>query len=332
MRRLFKALFTLVLIGLLAAGGAAWWAKDRWQSPGVGAATVRILIPKGAGLASITATLADAGLLSRPGDRYVFPLGVKLTERAQSLRAGEYDIPATASLEAIAEILSTGKGLVLYSLTIPEGLTVPEVFALVSAMPELTGDLPPQPPEGSLLPETYAIQRGDTRAQVVERMMAAMARTLDDLWAARAENLPIATPQEAVILASVVEKETGLAAERPQVAAVFVNRLNMGMPLQSDPTVIYGIAPETGSLDRALLRRDLQADTPYNTYTRPGLPVGPIANPGRESIAAVLNPVDSDALYFVADGSGGHAFARTLAEHNRNVAKWRSYQRENGLR
>lgn len=332
MRRLLKSLFVLTLVAILAAGGVAFWVKERWEAAGPTTGVVRLNVPKGSGLSAISQRLLDAGVLAEDYDRYIFAGGVTLTERAQSLQAGEYDLPAGVSPAEVATILATGKGLVLYPLTIPEGLTVPEVLALVAAMPELTGDLPSAPPEGSLLPETYIFQRGDTRAMAVERMMAAMQVTLKTLWETRAEGLPIATPQDAVILASVVEKETGLAAERPEVAAVFVNRLNLGMPLQSDPTVIYGIAPETGSLDRALLRKDLEVDTPYNTYTRRGLPAGPIANPGRASIAAVLNPADIDALYFVADGSGGHAFAKTLAGHNRNVAKWRKFQRENGLR
>jgi len=159
-------------------------------------------------------------------------------------------------------------------------------------------------------------------------MMDAMDAALAELWPGRAPDLPIATPEEAVILASIVEKETAVAAERPRVAAVFVNRLRLGMPLQSDPTVIYGLAPETGSLDRRLLRADLKTDHPYNTYTRGGLPKGPIANPGRDSLKAVLHPAETKDLYFVADGTGGHAFAETLREHNRNVAKWRRVQRE----
>lgn len=306
------------------------WASKRYVAPGSAAQTVRLEIPRGAGLQKISQILADAGLIQQGADPLIFTVMVKRANLGGSLQAGEYDVPPASSMAAIAEMLSSGRNRVHYLLTIPEGLTTPEALRLISAMPELDGLLTLSPRTGTLLPETYAFMRGDQRNEAVRRMQAAMDKTLGELWEKRAPGLPLTSKEQAVILASVVEKETALAAERPRVAAVFINRLRAGMPLQSDPTVIYGLAPETGSLGRALLRSDLEKDHPWNTYTRPGLPASPIANPGRESLAAVLNPVKTNELYFVADGSGGHAFASTLAEHNRNVAAWRKMQRATG--
>jgi len=195
------------------------------------------------------------------------------------------------------------------------------------AEPLLVGEIDEVPPEGSLLPETYLFSRDDSRQAVLARMREAMQQTLAELWPKRREGLPLATPEEAVTLASIVEKETGVAAERPLVAGVFINRLKKKIPLQSDPTVIYGITLGKTELDRPLSRKDLKTATPYNTYTIQGLPPGPIANPGRDALQAVMAPTETDYIYFVADGSGGHAFAKTLEEHNRNVAKWRKFQK-----
>ena len=194
---------------------------------------------------------------------------------------------------------------------------------MLAATPALAGEMAPVPAEGSLLPETYHYGRGDRRAALIARMAAAMDETLAELWQGRAEGLPFDSPPAAMVLASIVEKETGLAAERRHVAGVFVNRLRRGMRLQSDPTVIYGLTGGAGPLGRPLTRADLETDHPYNTYRIDGLPPHPIANPGREAIAAVLDPLPTGDLYFVADGSGGHVFAPTLDEHNRNVANWR---------
>lgn len=326
-RRLFLFAIALTLVGAIAAGSAWWWADRTFESPGPLAAETTVIVPKGAGLARIAGHLAEAGVIAEDElHRLVFTLGVKASGKAASLHAGEYRFPAGASMAEVLDILAAGK-VVVRSLTIAEGLTSPEVLALVAAAEALEGELPEPPPTGTLLPETYHYSYGDSRGAVVERMRRSMDKTLAELWAARAEGLPLKTPAEAVVLASIVEKETGVAAERPRVAAVFVNRLRKGMRLQSDPTVIYGLAPETGDLGRPLTRRDLESDTPYNTYVIDRLPPSPIANPGRAAIEAVLNPPETDEFYFVADGTGGHAFARTLAEHNRNVAKWRRLQR-----
>jgi UPF0755 protein len=208
-------------------------------------------------------------------------------------------------------------------LTVAEGLTVAEVFRLLAETEALSGELPEPPPEGSLLPETYFYALGDERAELVRRMQRGMRQLLDELWPARVRALPLADRQQALVLASIVDKETGVAGERGAVAAVFHNRLRRGMRLQSDPTVIYGLTEGNGPLDRELTRADWLHESPYNTYRIDGLPPGPIGNPGRAALEAALNPDEVDYLYFVADGSGGHAFGRTLDEHNRNVAKWR---------
>jgi UPF0755 protein len=224
----------------------------------------------------------------------------------------------------VLSLLREGRTVVRH-LTIPEGLTTVEILALLDDAPGLSGDRSP-PAEGTLLPETYNYSWGDSRAGMMARMQKAMAETLAKLWASRAAGLPLATPEAAVTLASLVEKETALAAERPRVAGVFVNRLRLGMRLQSDPTVVYALTAGKGPLGRELTRADLEVPSPYNTYRIDGLPPGPIANPGRAAIAAALQPLASRELYFVADGSGGHAFASTLEEHNRNVTRWRKLQ------
>jgi UPF0755 protein len=219
---------------------------------------------------------------------------------------------------------------VVRRVTIPEGLTVKQVLALLVATEGLDGQVVRVPAEGRLLPETYHFSWGDSRQGMVDRMGEAMREAIARAWAGRSAPPVVKTAEEALVLASIVEKETGIAAERPRIAAVFLNRLRANMKLQSDPTVIYGLSRGEGALGRALARADLEADQAFNTYTRGGLPPTPIANPGRAALEAVLNPAFSDELYFVADGSGGHAFAKTLEEHNRNVARWRKIQNERG--
>lgn len=326
-----RALAVLAVLTVILGGVAAmvWqWAQTRYHAPGQRLDVIVLEVPRGSGMARIVDLLSDAGLLRDETEKLLLPLFARLDGHAATLKAGEYAVPQDYSLADILLMLASGRNQVLYPLTIPEGLTVAEALERVRAMEVLEGDIAVSPKEGGLLPETYQVQRGDSRDAVVKRMMAAQAATLETLWAQRVEGLPLKSPQEAVILASVVEKETGVAAERRRVAGVFINRLRLRMPLQSDPTVIYGLAPETGSLGRPLLRKDLEQDHPWNTYTRSGLPAGPIALPGRLALEAVLNPEPTKALYFVADGTGGHAFAETLAEHNRNVARWRRLNRD----
>jgi len=308
-----------IVLALLSLFLGNRWLDKQFTAQGPSTEEEVLLVPRGSGLSTIAILLEREGLI---GDPLVFRLGVRKAGAGAELKAGEYAIPAEASPEQIMEILREGRALAR-RVTVPEGLTSREILALVSQADHLEGALPEPPSEGSLLPETYHYQRGDAAAELVGRMQEAMQTALQDLWAERSEGLPITSPEEAVILASIVEKETGVGGERPLVASVFYNRLNRGMPLQSDPTVIFALTKGEKPLGRALTRQDWKVDDPYNTYQNAGLPPGPIANPGRASLEAVLNPAESEYLYFVADGTGGHAFAKTLAEHNRNVAKWR---------
>jgi len=281
------------------------------------------VVPAGAGVGRIATDLEASGIIA---SRSLFRLYVRYRNADMKIRAGEYEFPSGASMAQVFDLLVAGK-TVLHRITVPEGLTSYEAVALLNEAQPLTGtaDIPI---EGSILPETYTFTRDEARAEIIRHMQEAMARTLAELWENRADDLPIKTPEEAVVLASIVEKETGIAEERPRVAAVFVNRLRKRMRLQSDPTVIYALSDGKGRLDRELLLKDLDVDSPYNTYRVAGLPPGPICNPGRASLAAVLNPIASKELYFVADGTGGHVFAESLAEHERNVKKWRKIRRE----
>ncbi|WPZ33653.1 endolytic transglycosylase MltG [Thalassobaculum sp. OXR-137] len=324
MGRWLLRLASLLLSAAVIAGFAGVWAWTEFTRPGPLAAETTVVIPRGAGMETIAHRLHEAGVITDPR---ILALGAKVTGQARRLKAGEFAFPASVSPQHALDILESGV-TVVRRVTVAEGLSSAQVVAVVEAADGLEGEIGDVPLEGTLLPETYHYAFGDSRAAIVARMRSEMDRTLRTLWETRAPDLPIASPQEAVILASIVEKETGVAAERPLVASVFVNRLNRGMRLQSDPTVAYGIAGGEG-LDRPLTRTDLKSETPYNTYVIDGLPPGPIANPGAASIAAVLQPAESDFLYFVADGTGGHAFAKTLAEHNSNVRAWRKYQRDN---
>ena len=316
----------LLVLATAGAGGAWWWSTRYLAQPGPLAAPVTVDLPRGIGVNTIAARLAEVGAIAHPR---AFALLARATGRDRALKAGEYALEPGMSPDAILALLESGKVL-LHPVAVPEGLTVHEVMGIVAAAEVLTGDLPPVPPEGTLLPDTWLVQRGETRAALVERMRAAMTEELAKVWAARPPDLPLQSPEEALTLASIIEKETAVPAEYPLVAAVFVNRLRQGMPLQTDPTVIYALTEGKGPLGRELLRADLQVDHPYNTYRIPALPPGPIANPGRAALAAAVAPAAVDYVYFVADGSGGHAFATTLAEHNRNVAKWRRLRQGGG--
>ena len=243
------------------------------------------------------------------------------------IKAGEYEVPAHTSMQALVELLQSGK-VVQRRLTIPEGMTTPEVLELVRKTEALTGNITLDVKEGDLLPETYFYSRDDTRDGLLLRMKEAMEKALDEAWRKRAAGLPLANKREALILASMIEKETAVPSERTRVAAVFINRLRRRMKLESDPTTIYGLTEGKAPLGRDLTRADLQSNTPFNTYVIAALPRGPICNPGRASIVAATNPARDRSLFFVADGQGGHAFATTLPEHNRNVERWRQIQRE----
>ncbi|WP_439514294.1 endolytic transglycosylase MltG [Oceanibaculum nanhaiense] len=324
MGRLLSGLLTFLLLAMLAGGGLLVWGYAQFTRPGPLQTETALVIPRGSGVEGIARRLEQAGILRYPE---LFMAAVKLKGVSGALKAGEYAFKPGISPREVMALLQSGE-TVVRRLTIAEGLTVRQIAAQLAAVEGLDGDPAPLPPEGALLPETYHFSYGDERADILRRMQHAMRETLDRLWESRAPNLPFDTREEALVLASIVERETAIPSERPRVAAVFVNRLRKGMRLQSDPTVIYGLSDGLGTLDRPLLRVDLQKDHPYNTYTRDGLPPAPICNPGRDSLRAVLNPISSDEYYFVADGSGGHAFARTLDEHNANVRRWRQFQRQ----
>lgn len=325
MRRLTILLLMLVVL-LAGLGAGGWWyARGVFAAPGPAAEPVQMVVPRG-GTAAIADALAERGVIRDPR---AFLAAAWLTRDAGPLRAAEFVFPARASLRDVLEVLRRARP-VQRRLTIPEGLTARQIAALIERAEGLIGEMPPFD-EGALLPETYAYQWGDTRASVVRRADAAMDAALAEIWAARAPNLPLRSPREALILASIVERETGKAEERARVAGVFINRLRRNMPLQSDPTTAYAAA-DGGVLDRPLTRADLDRDHPFNTYRIRGLPPGPIASPGRDSLRAAVQPEATDFLFFVADGQGGHAFARTLEEHNRNVARWREVERARGLR
>jgi UPF0755 protein len=302
----------------LALGGAYLWLKQEVAAPGPLAQETIVLVPRGQGIEATAASLAANGAIKHPW----LLLAASRLEPGGSIKAGEYALaPRISVLELLAQ-LRAGRVLVR-RLTIPEGLTVREVLDLVTAAPALDGRVPAAPPEGSLLPETYFYVWGDTRSGLVQRMGEAMDKALAEAWAKRKDGLPLKSPQEALTLASIVEKETGKPEERSRVAAVYVNRLRQGMRLQADPTVIHALTEGRRELGRDLTRADLDTDSPYNTYRAVGLPPGPIANPGLASLVAATRPLDSREIYFVADGTGGHLFAETLADHNRNVARFR---------
>ena len=313
------------IVGLALVLLAAGWlhVRSAFDRPGPLRETRTVVLPQGLGAWAIADRLAETGVV---GDPTLFAAGVWLEGRERALKAGEYAFEALVTPRGVMEKLVAGT-TVARRLTIAEGLTSAEIVARLNGAPGLVGEVAALPGEGTLLPETYHYALGDRRDGIVARMRDGMTRALDELWRRRDPAVDLDSAYQALVLASIVEKETGVADERPVVAAVFLNRLRKGMRLQSDPTVIYALTAGKAPLGRPLSRRDLAVDDPYNTYRHGGLPPGPIANPGRSAIDAVLHPADTDALYFVADGSGGHAFAATLDEHNRNVARWRARER-----
>ena len=316
-----KALAILLALGLAGAGAVGWFFVA-WDWPGPAPAEKTVLIAPRTSLHAVTEQLAGAGTVA-----LALPFELQLRARGlgPQVKAGEYAIPAHASMAAIAAILVSGKSI-QHRLTVAEGLTSEMVWKLVKADPVLVGDAGPVPQEGTLLPETYLFTRGMTRARLLAQMAAAQTAFLDAHWASRAPGLPFTTPRQAVILASIVEKETALPDERRHIAQVFVNRLKQGMRLQSDPTIIYGLT-RGYPLGHGIRQSELDGATPYNTYVIDGLPPGPIANPGKDALLAVLNPPPGDDLYFVADGKGKSLFAASIAEHSRNVSAFRATER-----
>jgi UPF0755 protein len=318
LKRLLIALPVAGIIAVVLAVWLLWW--------GGGAAKAEtVVVEEGATLTSLCPGLERKGLI--PGNCTTYRGMARLFGSGDGIQAGEFEVPARTNGAKLLDLLQHGQP-VQRLVTIAEGTPSVIVQEKVAAVPHLTGAAP-LAPEGSVLPDSYGYKRGETRAAVVGRMQAAMTRELDRLWKARKGDCPVSSKEETVTLASIVEKETGKPSERRAVAGVYCNRLKIGMKLDADPTVIYPVT-KGKPLGRRILRSELNADTGYNTYRRAGLPVGPIANPGRESIAAVLNPEQHQFIYFVADGTGGHVFARTLAEHNANVAKWYAMRRQRG--
>jgi len=323
--RFILGLFSLSFLVVLGVAVGVTALVYLFQSSGPLGEDRIVQIKRGQGVREIAQMLQDDDVIM---NAYPFMVGAKLKNNGKPIQAGEYNVPAHASMNDILNMMQNGDVYHRF-VTIPEGKTSYEIVEILNESEVLEGELATIPPEGSLMPETYSYSSGDTRLEKVSQMQEAMNKALADAWEKRAPDLPFSSSEEALILASIVEKETGVASEYETVAGVFINRLRLGMPLQTDPTVIYGMTmgkhknDGRGPLGRRLLSKDLQADTPYNTYTRNGLPPTPICNPGKGAILAVMNPAKHDYLYFVADGSGGHAFAKTLAEHNSNVAKWR---------
>jgi UPF0755 protein len=310
-----------ILLGLAFVAAAGWFFLA-WDWPGPAPAERVVLIPPRTSLHDVTGQIADAGAVS-----FALPFELQLRARglAPQVKAGEYAIPAHASMAAIAAILVSGKSI-QHRLTAPEGLTSEMIWKLVKADPALLGDAGPVPQEGTLMPETYLFTRGMTRRKLLAQMAAAQTKFLDEHWPARDPGLPFQSRGEAVILASVVEKETALPDERRHIAQVFVNRLKRGMRLQSDPTIIYGLT-RGYPLGHGIRQSELEGATPYNTYVIDGLPPTPIANPGKDALLAVLNPPPGDDLYFVADGKGKSLFAASIAEHARNVSAFRAAEK-----
>jgi UPF0755 protein len=309
----------VVVLAALAGITLLWWAPGPRPGPHT------ITIQEGSSVGSVARQLAKAGAI--PGSARTYYVMARLFGSHDPIQAGEFAIPRGMGGAAILDLLQHGRP-VQRLITVTEGMPSIIIEEKLAANPYLAGPLPAIA-EGSVLPDSYGYERGLTRAVLVRRMQAAMTKTIDQLWPRRSADCPVATPEQAIVLASIVEKETGKASERPAIAGVYCNRLKIGMKLDADPTTIYPVT-KGKPLGRRILRSELNADNGYNTYRRAGLPVGPIANPGKASIAAVLHPAPTKALYFVADGTGGHVFADTLAEHNANVAKWYAIRRARG--
>ena len=320
-----KKFIVILLVLALIAAGVVGWVVAAWDAPGQAASGGKetiVLIAPGSRTHAVAQMMQAQGVLK---SGLLFELNLRMRRMADKIKAGEYAIPSTASMAELARILVEGKSI-QHKFTAAEGLTSAMIWKLAQADTVLTGDAGPVPEEGSLLPETYLFTRGESRGHLLDKMAQAQKTLLEQQWSKRADGLPLRDMREAVILASIVEKETALPEERRHIASVFVNRLKIGMRLQTDPTIIYDLT-KGYPLGRGIRQSELERATPYNTYVIAGLPPGPICNPGKESIAAVLNPEQSDDLYFVATGRGGHAFASTVAEQARNVAAYRAFER-----
>jgi UPF0755 protein len=319
-----NAIFTIILVVALAGGLAYSFGKHKFEAPGPLDREKIVNIPRGLGLRDIADLLARENVIDQP---WVFIGGVLVLKAREDLKYGEYKFNKQVTLRETIEEIIEGK-VVQHAVTIPEGLTSEQIIARLVDVDFLAGNIREVPKEGTLLPETYNFPRGTTREQAIQRMQQAHARVLKEIWDRRSADAPVKTPESLVTLASIVEKETGRPDERSRVAAVFANRLRQRIKLQSDPTIIYGLVGGKGTLGRPIMRSEIEQPTPYNTYVVEGLPPGPIANPGRASLEATANPARTKELFFVADGSGGHAFAENLQQHQQNVAKLRQFEQQ----
>lgn len=327
---LINMVLTLAVMCVVALSAGLYFGKQKFEATGPLAQDETVLITSGSGLAGITDRLVQKKVIGDSwADRIVFNVGIRFYKNTTRLKAGEYAFPAGISMEQVMTDLVEGNA-VTHAVTVPEGWSTAQVLERLKANPVLVGDITEVPGEGELLPETYTFTRGATRQDILDQMKDAQTKLLAEVWERRVDDLPIETPEQLVILASIVEKETAKADERPRVAGVFVNRLNRKMRLESDPTILYGLyGGEAWIKDRSAIKQsEKSAENKYNTYQISGLPPGPIGNPGRAAMEAVANPSRTKDLFFVADGNGGHAFAETYEQHQANVRKWREIERE----
>jgi UPF0755 protein len=318
-----NVLLTLILVAAVGAGVGFAIGKQRFEMPGPLVQDKVVNIPR-SGIHDTAMLLESEGVVDQP---YLFIAGALILRGRHGLRYGEYQFSRQASLRDVVETIIEGK-VVQHAFTVAEGFTSDQIMQRLLDNDVLTGNIRDVPREGALLPETYRFARGTTREQVIQRMQQAERRAVQEIWEHRSSDLPIRTPEQLVVLASIIEKETGKPEERTRVAAVFVNRLRRNMKLQSDPTIIYGLVGGKGSLGRPIMKSEIDQPTPYNTYVIDGLPPGPIANPGRASLEAAANPARTKELFFVADGTGGHVFSDTYEQHQKNVAKLRGIERQ----
>jgi peptidoglycan lytic transglycosylase G len=317
-----NAIFTIILVVGIAAAVIYQFGKQKFDAVGPLASERLVNIPRGLGLREIADLLTRESVIDQP---WVFIGGVLMLKAREDLKYGEYKFGKQITLRETIETIVEGK-VVQHAFTIPEGLTSEQIVTRLAEVDFLAGNIREIPKEGTLLPETYNFPRGTTREQVIQRMQQAQKRVLQEAWEHRNPEVPVKTPEQLVTLASIVEKETGRPEERSRVAAVFINRMRQRMRLQSDPTIIYGLVGGKGTLGRPIMRSEIEQPTPYNTYVVEGLPPGPIANPGRASLEATASPARTKEIFFVADGTGGHAFAENLAQHQQNVAKLRQFE------
>src|ERR1700687_6210406 len=320
-----NAIITVVLVLMIGAGGGYFYGRQKIEAPGPLQDDKIVNIPSRAGMTDIADTLQREGVIDN--NRWAFIGAVFALKARSELKPGEYLFQKNASLRDVIGTMVEGK-VVQHSVTIPEGLTSEQIVSRLSDNDIFSGTVREIPREGTLLPETYKFPRGTTREQVIARMQQAQKRVLAEIWERRSPDLPIKSPEQLVTMASIVEKETGKPDERSRVAAVFVNRLRQKIKLQSDPTIIYGLVGGKGTLGRPIKRSEIQQPSPYNTYVVEGLPPGPIANPGRASLEATANPARTKEIFFVADGTGGHAFTETYDQHQKNVARLRAIEKQ----